>query len=81
MARLVAAPLDPLGTRGGTLAATWAGPTGYVGAGLRLGPVLMAIGVEAGHVLRGVAGLVDDGTPISISGQWVSGCVALGWGS
>jgi hypothetical protein len=80
LAQIEGAPLDSLTTQGRTLVGTWAGPAGYLGAGLRLRRLVMAAGIEAGYVLRSVAALVDDGAPVSISGHWLSGSVALGWG-
>jgi len=48
--------------------------------GRRVWRLVVAAGVEAGTVLREVSGLVDDGPPISVAGQWLSGTLAMGWG-
>jgi len=78
--RLAGMPADSSTTRGSTLAGTWAGPIAYVGVGRRVWRLVVAAGVEAGTVLREVSGLVDDGPPISVAGQWLSGTLAMGWG-
>jgi hypothetical protein len=80
LARLAGEPTDPSSTQGSTLAGTWAGPLGYLGVGVLLGRLVVAAGIEGGHVLRTVAGLVDDGRTVSVSGNWLSGSVAMGWG-
>ena len=81
LARLVAAPIDSLSTRGGTLAAAWAGPTGYAGVGVHIGRMMLATGLELGYVVRGVAGLVDEGGTVSIAGHWLTASLAIGWGT
>ena len=80
LARMTAVPFDPAVARGGTLAGTWGGPLAYVGVGVRIWRFVVAMGIEAGAVLRDVSGLVDDGTSISVSGRWLSGTVGIGWG-
>ena len=80
VARLVGAPVDAGSTRGRSLAGAWAGAAAYAGVGLALGPVVLAVGLEAGQVLRSVSGLVDGDQPISIAGRWLAGSLALGWG-
>lgn len=80
LARLEGQPTDPTSTRGSTLAGTWAGPLGYLGVGVLLGRLVIAAGIEGGHALRTVAGLVDDGRTVSLSGNWLSGSLAVGWG-
>jgi hypothetical protein len=80
VARLAGIPDDALTTRGGTLAGTWAGPIAYVGVGRRFWRLVATAGVEGGTVVREVAGLVDDGRPISVAGRWLSGTLAIGWG-
>jgi hypothetical protein len=80
LARLQGVPLDPVTTRGGTMAGTWAGPIAYAGVGIRFWRVIAAVGLEAGQVARSVEALVDEGSAVSISGQWLSGTFAMGWG-
>jgi len=80
LAHLQGQPQDPTATRGSTVAGTWAGPVAYAGVGARFGHVVVAAGFEGGRVLRTVSGLVDDGTPIAISGSWACGSLAVGWG-
>jgi hypothetical protein len=80
LAHIEGQPQDPTSARGGTVAGTWAGPVAYAGLGARFGHVVVAAGVEAGRVLRSVSGLVDEGTPVAISGSWACGTLAVGWG-
>jgi len=80
LAQIEGQPRDPTSTRGSAVAGTWAGPLAYLGVGVGLGHVVIAAGVEAGRVLRSVAGLVDQGTPVAVSGNWVCGTLAAGWG-
>lgn len=80
LARIEGIPFDAATTRGGTVAGAWGGPLVYLGVGLRIWRLVLATGIEGGVVLRGVAGLVDDGTPVSVSGRWLSGTVGIGWG-
>jgi hypothetical protein len=80
LARLDGSASDPSQTRGVTLAGTWAGPVVYLGAGVRVWHCVIAVGAEAGYVLRSVSGQVEGGSPVSIDGAWVAGSVGLGWG-
>jgi hypothetical protein len=80
IAQLQGQPTDATLARGGGAAGTWAGPVAYAGIGARFGHVLVAAGLEGGRVLRPVSGTVDDGSPISIDGNWACGTVAAGWG-
>jgi hypothetical protein len=80
LAQLQGEPVDATTARGASTAGTWAGPVAYAGLGARFGHVVVALGLEGGHVLRNVSGIVDDGTPISIDGSWACGTVAAGWG-
>jgi hypothetical protein len=80
LARIEGVPFDATATRGGAVVGTWGGPLAYLGVGLRIWRLVLATGIEAGAVLREVSGLVDDGTPVSVSGRWFSGTIGIGWG-
>jgi hypothetical protein len=80
LARIEGIPFDATTTRGGTVAGAWGGPVVYLGVGLGIRRLVLATGIEAGVVVRGVSGLADDGTPVSVSGRWLSGTVGIGWG-
>jgi hypothetical protein len=80
LAQIEGQPLDATIARGSAIAGTWAGPVAYLGAGARFGHLVVAAGVEAGHVLRSVTGLLDEGTPVAVSGSWACGTLAAGWG-
>ena len=80
LAQIEGQPRDPGAARGSAVTGTWAGPLAYLGAGVGFGHVVIAAGVEAGRVLRSVAGLVDEGSAVAISGNWVCGTLAAGWG-
>lgn len=80
LAQIEGQPRDPTSARGSAVAGTWAGPLAYLGVGVGFGHVVVAAGVEAGRVLRSVSGLVDQGTPVAVSGNWVCGTLAAGWG-
>lgn len=80
MARLVGTPADLGSARGGTLTGIWSGAAAFLGLGLAVGPVVVAAGLEGGQVLRSVSGVVDGERAVAISGRWLSGSLALGWG-
>lgn len=80
MARLVGTPADPGSARGSTLAGMWSGAAAFLGLGLAMGPVVVAAGLEGGQVLRSVSGMIDGEQSVAISGRWLSGSLALGWG-
>jgi hypothetical protein len=80
LAQLRGVPADATVARGSGLAGTWAGPLAYAGVGSRFGHVVVALGLEAGHVLRPVSGTVDQGPPIAVDGNWACATVAAGWG-
>jgi hypothetical protein len=80
LAHIEGQPQDATSARGGAVAGTWAGPVAYAGVGARFGHAVVAAGVEVGRVLRSVSGLVDEGTPVAISGSWACGTLAVGWG-
>jgi hypothetical protein len=80
LAQLRGVPMDATVARGSGVAGTWAGPVAYAGVGGRFGHVVVELGVEGGRVLRPVSGTVDEGSPISIDGNWACATVAAGWG-
>jgi hypothetical protein len=80
LAQLQGQPADPATARGDGVVGSWAGPVAYVGLGARFRHVVMELGVEGGRVLRGVSGIVDGGSPVSINGNWACAMVAAGWG-
>jgi len=80
LAQIQGQPRDPASARCSAVTGTWTGPLAYLGVGVGFGHVVLAAGVEAGRVLRSVAGLVDQGAPVAISGNWVCGTLAAGWG-
>jgi hypothetical protein len=79
IARLDGTPSDATLARGGSVAGTWAGPSLHAGAGIAWSHLVVALGVEAGHVLRSVSGSVDGGAAVSVDGQWIAGSVGVGW--
>ncbi len=80
LAQLQGQPGDTSATRGGSAVGAWAGPVAYAAIGAHVGHMAMALGVEAGRVLRPVSGIVDGGSPVSIDGTWACATIAAGWG-
>jgi hypothetical protein len=80
LAQLQGQPGDASATRGGSLVGAWAGPIGYAAVGAHFGHVAVALGVEAGRVLRPVSGIVDGGPAVSIDGTWACATIGAGWG-
>jgi hypothetical protein len=79
IARLEGRPTDADVALGSVVAGTWVGPAGALGVGVRVASVAVRAGFEAGYVLHGVAGEVDQGPRVAVAGAWFSGTLGIGW--
>ncbi|HEX9620371.1 MAG TPA: hypothetical protein VF989_09560 [Polyangiaceae bacterium] len=82
--RLEGTPAEATEVRGASVVGTWSGPALCAGAGVAWSHFVLALGIEAGYVLRSVSGAVVGGQvdgqgSVSIDGGWLAGTFGVGW--